>query len=100
MNVSDRERRSNKQRANEFKLERLINDESIDNLVETVFPKKNYSKDLVTEIGNRDLALGNTAKCLEEKIKGDNGKNAAVNLRTEANRTLTDQKACLIEEIH
>ena len=40
VNVSDRERRSKKQRANELKLERLINDESIDNLVETVFPKK------------------------------------------------------------
>ena len=29
------------------------------------------------------------------KIKDDNGKNAAVNLTTEANRTLIDQKTCL-----
>ena len=35
------------------------------------------------------------SKCKEEKIKGENGKNAAVNLTTEVNRTLADQKACL-----
>ena len=91
VNVSDRERRSKKQRANELKLERLINDESIDNLVE----KKNESKDLVNKIGDHDPVVGNTPKCEEEKIKGENGKNAAVNLTTEANRTLTDQQACL-----
>ena len=73
----------------------MINDESIDNLIETVFRKRNKSKDLVNEIGDRDLAVGNSPKCEEEKIKGDNGKNAAVNVTTEANRTLTDQKACL-----
>ena len=39
--------------------------------------------------------MGNTSKCDEEKLKGENGKNAAVNLRTERNRSLTDQKACL-----
>ena len=33
MNASDRERRTKKQRANELKLERLIHDESNDNLV-------------------------------------------------------------------
>ena len=78
-----------------MKLERLINDASNDNLVETVFPKKNESKDLVTVIGDRDLAVGNTSECEEEKIKGENGKNAAINLITEANRTLIDQRTCL-----
>ena len=39
--------------------------------------------------------MGNTPKYKEEKIKVESGKNAAVNLTTEANRTLTDQKACL-----
>ena len=39
--------------------------------------------------------MGNTSKCDEEKLKGENGKNADVNLRTERNRSLTDQKACL-----
>ena len=73
----------------------MINDGSIDNLIETVFRKRNKSKDLVNEIGDRDLAVGNTPKCEEEKIKGENCKNVAVNLTTEANRTLTDQKACL-----
>ena len=41
VNLLDRDRRSKKQRANELKSEKLINDESNDNLVETVFPKKN-----------------------------------------------------------
>ena len=83
-----------------MKLERLINDESIDNLVETVFPKKNESKDLVNETGDHDLAVGNKPKCEEEKINGENGKNAAINLTTEANRTLTDQKACLYKNFN
>ena len=83
------------ERANELKLEKLINDKSIDNLVETIFPKMNELKDSVNEISDRDLAVGNTPKCKKEKIKGENGKNTAVNLTTEANRTLTDQKACL-----
>ena len=85
-----------------MKLEKLINDELIDNLVETVCPKKNESKDLVNETGNCDLAVGNMSKCEEEKIgekgdndKGENDKNVAVNLSTEVNRTLTDQKTCL-----
>ena len=67
VNVSDRERRSKKQRANELKLERLINDESNDNLVVN----------------------------LVEKIEGENRKNAVVNLTTKANRTLIDQQTCL-----
>ena len=95
VNVSDRDRRSKKQRANQLKLERLINDDLIDNLVETVCPKKNESKDLVNESGNCDLVVGNMSKCEEEKIKGENGKNVADNLTTEVNRTLTDQKTCL-----
>ena len=37
----------------------------------------------------------NKPKCEKEKIKGGNGKNAVVNLTTEANRTLIDQKVCL-----
>ena len=78
-----------------MKLERLLNDESNNNLVETVFPKTNESKDLVKVIGDHDLAVGNTSECEEEKIKVENGTNAAVNLRTEANRTLIDQKTCL-----
>ena len=57
MNVSDRGRQSKKYRANQLNLERLINDESIDEFVETVFPKKNESKDLVNETGDRDLAV-------------------------------------------
>ena len=61
VNESDRERRSKKQRANELKLERLINDKSNDNLVENVFPKKNESKDLVNIIGDHDLAVSNTS---------------------------------------
>ena len=40
-----------------MKLERLINDESIDEFVETVFPKENESKDLVNETGDRDLTV-------------------------------------------
>ena len=35
-----------------LKVEKLINDESNDNLVETVFPRKNQSKDLVNVIGD------------------------------------------------
>ena len=57
--------------------------------------KKNESKDLINETSNRDLAVENMKQCEEEKIKGKNGKNVAVNLTTEVNRTLTGQKACL-----
>ena len=39
--------------------------------------------------------MSNTSECEEEKTKGENGKNAAVNLTTEAKRTLIDQKTCL-----
>ena len=39
--------------------------------------------------------MGNTSECEEEKIKGENEENAAVNLTTEANRTSVDQKTCL-----
>ena len=39
--------------------------------------------------------MGKTSKCEEEKLKGENGKNAAVDLRTERNRSLIDQKVCL-----
>ena len=77
-----------------MKLERLLNDESNNNLVETVFPKTNESKNLVKVIGDHDLAVGNTSECEEEKIKVEYGTNA-VNLITEANRTLIDQKTCL-----
>ena len=73
----------------------MINDESNDNLVETVFLKNNESKGLVNIIGDRDLPVGNKSKCEDEKIKGENGKNAAVNLRTQANRPLIDRKAYL-----
>ena len=78
-----------------MKLERLINYKLIDNLVETVCLKKNELKVLVNETVNCDLAVGNMSKCKEEKIKGENGKDVAVNLTTEVNRTLTDQKTCL-----
>ena len=44
----------------------LINDESKDNLSETVFPKKNEWKDLVNAMGDCELALDNTSKCREE----------------------------------
>ena len=95
VNVSDRDRRRKKQRENELRLERLINGDLIDNLVETVCPKKNELKDLVNETGNSDLVVGNMSKCEKEKIKGENSKNVADNLTTEVNRTLTDQKTCL-----
>ena len=95
VNVSHRDRRNKKQRANELKLERLIDEELIANVVETICPKKNESKDLVNETGNCDLAVGGMSKYEEEKVKGENGKNVAVNLTTEVNRTLTDQKTCL-----
>ena len=62
----------------------MINDESNDKLVETVFPKKNELKNLVTVTGDRE----------QEKTNGENGKNAAVNLTTEVNRTFVDQKTC------
>ena len=100
VNLSDRERRSKKQRANELKLKRLMNDESIHNLVATAFTKMNESKNLVNETYDRDLAVGDTPRCKEEKVKGENGKNTAVNLTTEANRTLTYQKACLDKNSH
>ena len=64
-------------------------------MVETVCPKKNESKDLVNGTGNCDLAVGSISKCGEEKIKGENGKNVAVNLTIKVTRTLTDQKTCL-----
>ena len=41
---------------------------------------------------DRELAVVNTSKCEEEKIKGENGNNAAINLRRESPK---DQKACL-----
>ena len=61
--MSDRKRPSQKQRANELKLEKLINDESN----KAVFPKKNKSKNLTNATGDHDLAMGNTSKCEEEK---------------------------------
>ena len=45
--MSDREKRRKKERANESKLEGQINDGSNDKFVETVFPKRNESKNLV-----------------------------------------------------
>ena len=67
--MSDPKTGSKKQRANELKLEGLINDESNDNLVKTVFPKKNESRDLANVIGDHDLTVGNTSVCEEEKLK-------------------------------
>ena len=77
-----------------MKLKRLINDESNDNFIETVFSEKNELKNLVNVTCDRDLAVGITLRCQEEKTKGGTGKNAAVNLSTESNRKLTDQKTC------
>ena len=70
----------------------MINDKSNDNLFETVFPEKNKWKDLVNATGDRELAVGNTTKCREEKTKDGKGKNAAVNLTTENQKK---QKACV-----
>ena len=78
-----------------MKLEILINDKLDDNLVETAFPKKNESKNLAYVTEDRDLTVGNTLKCKKKKTEGQNDKNATVNLTTEANRTVTDQKLCL-----
>ena len=61
--MSDRNRPSKKQRANELKLERLINDESN----KAVFLKKSKSKNLANATGDHDRAMGNTSKCEEEK---------------------------------
>lgn len=56
------------------------------------FPKKNESKNLVEKCNesknvtrDRDLAVRNTSKCEEEKTKGENGKNSAINLTAETN---------------
>ena len=70
----------------------MINEKSNDNLFETVFPKKNKWKDLVNAMDDRELAVGNTSKCREEKTKGEKGKNAAVNLTTENQK---EQKGCV-----
>ena len=64
-----------------------------DILVETVFLKKNEWKNLVYVTDDRDLAVGNRLKC-KKKTKGQNCGNAAVNLTTQANRTVIDQKLC------
>ena len=53
-----------------MKLERLINEKSDDNLVETAFPKKNESKNLAYVTDDRDLTVGNTLKCEKKKAKG------------------------------
>ena len=89
--MSGLERRSKKQRANELKLERLINGESNNNWIETIFPKKNW----VNVTSDRNLAVNNASKDGEEKTKGETGNNAAINLTTETNRTFIDQKAGL-----
>ena len=52
-----------------MKLEKLINDESIDEFVETIFPKKNESKDLVNETGDRDLAVVTRQNVRKRKSK-------------------------------
>ena len=67
VNVSDQERQSKKQRANELKLERLINDKQNDNLVETIFP--NESKNLVNVTGNRDLTMEIRQNVRKKKLK-------------------------------
>ena len=89
--MSGLERRSKKQRANELKLESPINGESNNNWIETIFPKKNW----VNVTSDRNRAVNNASKGREEKTKGENGSNAAVNLTTETNRTFIDQKAGL-----
>ena len=91
MNVSDPDRRRNKQKASKLKPERLIIDGLNDKSVEIVFPEKN----LVNARCDRDLTLRNTSKCDEEKTEDENGQNNAINLTTETNITLIDQKACL-----
>lgn len=75
-----------------MKLERPVNDNLNDNLIETVFSnnkkKKHELKNLVNVLADHDLAVSKLSKCMEVKTKGENGKNAAINLTTEVNRTL------------
>lgn len=55
--------------------------------------KWNESKNLVNlTMCDRDLAVCNTSKCEEEKTKEEISKNGDVNLTTEANIKLIDQR--------
>ena len=67
VHVSHREKWSNKQRVNEWKLEGLISDWSNDNSVKIVSQDKNESKNLVNATYGCDLAMCNKSKLKEEK---------------------------------
>ena len=67
VHVSHLEKRSNKQRVNEWKLEGPISDWSNDNSVKIVSQEKNESKNLVNATYDCDLAMCNNSKCKEEK---------------------------------
>ena len=67
VHVSHLEKRSNKQRVNEWKLEGPISDWSNDNSVEIVSQDKNESKNLVNVTYDCDLAMCNKSKCKEKK---------------------------------
>ena len=51
-------------------------------------------------MGDRELAVGNTSKCEEEKIKGENGKKAAINLTRESHKSCLDKKSNLINSLN
>ena len=51
-------------------------------------------------MGDRELAVGNTSKCEEEKITGENGKNAAINLTRESHKSCLDKKSNLINSLN
>ena len=67
VHVSHLEKRNNKQRVNEWKLEGSISDLSNDNSVKIVSQDKNESKNLVKVEYDCDLAMCNKSKCKEEK---------------------------------
>ena len=82
VNLSDQDRQRKKKRANKLELEGLINDGSNVKFLETIFPKKNESKNLFNVTCDRDLVMCNTSKYEEEKTKSENGKNSDINLTT------------------
>ena len=66
VHVSHLEKRSNKQRVNEWKLEGSISNLSNDNSVKIVSQDKNESKNLVNVTYDCDLTMCNKSKCKEE----------------------------------
>ena len=53
-------------------------------------------------MGDRELAVANTSKCEEEKVKGENGKKAAINLTRESHKVKVTEKdrVVLVDKSH